>query len=166
MLRRFFPSPTEDAPSDTDPTSPAGAGRPAREPDLATLPIVGITRRRMGILIGVLMAAWIVILFARQVTDAAAATSRAEAMIATNETKRTEIAALERELGSIQQRPFVLQQARGYGLGSSKEIPFTLAAGAPPLASDAPGSAGTRLGASSSVSPLDRWLTLLFGPGG
>jgi len=166
MLRRFFPTPTEDAPSETDPTSPAGGRGAAGEPDLATLPIVGITRRRMGILLGVLLVAWIVILFARQVTDAAAATSRAEAMIATNATKRAEVDALERELGSIQQRPFVLQQARGYGLGSSKEIPFSLAAGAPPLASDAPGSAGTRVGAPSSASPLDRWLTLLFGPGG
>lgn len=166
MLRRFFPTPTEDAPSETDTTTPAGGRGAAGEPDLAALPIVGFTRRRMAILIGVLLAAWIIILFARQVTDAAAATSRAEAMIATNETKRTEIDALERELGSIQQRPFVLQQARGYGLGSSKEISFTLAAGAPPLPSDAPGSAGNRVGAPSSVSPLERWLTLLFGPGG
>jgi hypothetical protein len=87
-------------------------------------------------------------------------------MVATNAAKRDQIASLERELGSIQERQFVLQQARGYGLGGSKEISFSLAAGAPPLPSDAPGSAGSRVGAPTSVSPLDRWLTLLFGPGG
>ena len=166
MLRRFFPTPSEDAPDETGAT-PSGSGRAGGpdEPDLAAFPIVGLTRRRMAILIGVLLAGWIVIVFARQVTEAAAATNRAEAMVATNAAKRDEIGALERELGSIQQRQFVLQQARGYGLGGSKEISFSLAAGAPPLPSDAPGSAGSRVGAPSSVSPLDRWLTLLFGPG-
>jgi cell division protein FtsB len=161
MLRRFFP-PSEAAPEETGSTpSRRGSG----EPDLIALPIVGLTRRRMAILIGVLVAGWIIIVFARQVTDASAATSRAEAMVATNAAKREQIDALERELGSIQQRQFILQQARGYGLGGSKEIFFSLAAGAPPLPSDAPGSAGSRVGAPSSVSPLDRWLTLLFGPG-
>ncbi len=167
MLRRFFPTPSQDAPDHTGstPSGSADAGGPG-EPDLAALPIVGITRRRMAFLIGVLLAGWIVIVFARQVTEAAAATTKAEAMVATNAAKRDEIDALERELGSIQQRQFVLQQARGYGLGGSKEISFSLAAGAPPLPSDAPGSAGSRIGAPSSVSPLDRWLTVLFGPGG
>jgi len=166
MLRRFFPTPSEDAPNETGST-PSGSGRAGGpgEPDLTALPIVGITRRRMAILIGVLLAGWIIIVFARQVTEAAAATNRAEAMVATNAAKRDEIDSLERELGSIQQRQFVLQQARGYGLGGSKEISFSLAAGAPPLPSDDPGSAGSRIGAPSSVSPLDRWLTLLFGPG-
>ena len=32
------------------------------------------------------------------------------------------------------------------------------------LAADAPGSAAQRVGARVSVSPLERWLTLLFGP--
>ncbi|MEA2607014.1 MAG: hypothetical protein QOI00_1771 [Chloroflexota bacterium] len=146
------------------PSKSLRAGGPG-EPDLTALPIVGINRRRMAILIGVLLAGWIIIVFARQVTEAAAATGRAEAMVATNAAKRDQIDSLERELGSIQQRQFVLQQARGYGLGGSKEISFSLAAGAPPLPSDAPGSAGSRVGAPSSVSPLDRWLTLLFGPG-
>jgi hypothetical protein len=166
MLRRFFPTPSEDAPDERGsmPSKSLRAGGPG-EPDLTALPIVGINRRRMAILIGVLLAGWIIIVFARQVTEAAAATGRAEAMVATNAAKRDQIDSLERELGSIQQRQFVLQQARGYGLGGSKEISFSLAAGAPPLPSDAPGSAGSRVGAPSSVSPLDRWLTLLFGPG-
>jgi hypothetical protein len=86
-------------------------------------------------------------------------------MVADNAAKKSEIAGLERELQRIQQSRFVVQQARGYGLGGSKEIAFTLGAGAPTLPPDAPGSAGTRVGARSSVSPLESWLTLLFGPG-
>jgi len=165
MLRRIFPTPTDDAPKETDTTPSEGAGgMRVAEPGLTALPIVGITRRRMAIALGVLLAAWIVIVFARQVSEASAATGRAEAMVATNAERRAQIAGLERELEQIQQRPFVLQQARGYGLGGSREIPFSLAGGAPPLSANAPGSAAVRLGAPTSASPLERWLTLLFGP--
>lgn len=166
MLRRFFPSPTDDAPDATDPTASSVAGPAASgEPDLAALPIVGITRRRAAILLGALLAGWIIILFARQVSEASAATGRAETMVAANAAKRSEIAGLERELQRIQQGRFVVQQARGYGLGGPKEIAFTLGASAPTLPPDAPGSAGLRVGARTSVSPLESWLTLLFGPG-
>jgi hypothetical protein len=82
-----------------------------------------------------------------------------------NAAQRSVIAGLEAELVRIQQQRFVLQQARAYGLGGSKEIAFALAQGAPPLDANAPGSAALRVGAPSSVSPLERWLTLLFGPG-
>jgi cell division protein FtsB len=116
-------------------------------------------------LLGVLLATWIVIVFARQVSEASAATGRAEAMLAANAAKRDEIAGLERELDSIQQPRYVLQQARAYGLGGPREIPFRLGPDAPPLDANAPGSAASRVGATLSVSPLERWLTLLFGPG-
>jgi hypothetical protein len=165
MARRHLPTQTDDALDETDPTPSAGAPAEApAEPDLAALSIAGITRRRMTVFVGILLAAWIVIVFARQVSDASAATSKAEAMIATNDAKRHEIDALEAELQRIQQRPFVLQEARGYGLGGPREISFSLAPGAPALPANAPGSAASRLGAPISVSPLERWLTLLFGP--
>ncbi len=141
-----------------------GDGRPG-EPDLATLPIVGISQRRLATLLGALVAAWIIILFARQVGDAAAASARADAMIADNAARHAQVAALDRELARIQQPRFVLLQARAHGLGGHNEIPFTLDPGAPPLPTDAPGSAALRVGAPVSVSPLDRWLTLLFGSG-
>ena len=166
MLRRLFPTPTDDAPDDTDttPSADASLGRVA-EPSLAALPIAGLTRRRMAILLGVLLGAWIVFVFARQVSEAAAATSRAEAMVVSNDQRAGQVAALERELERIGDRRFVLQQARGYGLGGEHEIAFSLAGGAPSLPPDAPGSASVRLGAPTSGSPLDHWLTLLFGPG-
>ena len=166
MLRRFFPTPTDDAPDESDPIDTSVVGSASSgEPDLAALPIVGITRRRAAILLGALLAGWIIILFARQVSEASAATGRAETMVVENAARRSEIAGLERELQRIQQTRFVAQQARGYGLGSSKEIAFTLGASAPTLPPDAPGSAALRVGARNSETPLDSWLTLLFGPG-
>lgn len=168
MFRRIAPTPPEDASDETgedatpEPSTgfqPFGPGGP----DLATLPIAGITQRRMAILLGALVAAWIVLLFARQVSEASAAASRAEAMIAENAVRSAQIAALERELDRIQQPRFVLQQARAHGLGGRREIAFTLDPDAPPLPPDAPGSAALRVGAPSAVSPVESWLNILFG---
>jgi cell division protein FtsB len=135
-------------------------------PDLSSLPIAGITRRRLAGLIGALLAVWIVVVFARQVGEAQAAASRAEQLATDNVAQSVEVAGLARELDQIQRQRYIEQQARGYGLGGAKEVPFTLAPHAPSLADDAPGSASVRLGAERSrVTPLERWLTLLFGPG-
>ncbi len=166
MLRRILQPPTDDAPDDPD-RPPAADDLEVRvsEPDLAALPVVGLTRRRIAIGLGVLLAAWILVVFARQVSEAAAATGRAESMLAANAAKRAEIDSLEGELTRIQDPHYVLQQARAYRLGDPHEIPFTLAQGAPSLGPDAPGSAALRVGAATSVSPLEHWLTLLFGPG-
>jgi hypothetical protein len=164
MLRRFFSMPTEDASDASDPSLATGAPRTG-EPDLAALPIIGITRRRAAILLGVLVVAWIVVVFARQVSEASNASGRAEAMVTANAEKRTALSGLERELERIQQQRFIEQQARAYGLGGPKEIAFTLGAEAPALDANAPGSSAQRVGAGISVSPVERWLTLLFGPG-
>lgn len=170
MFRRSVtPPPDELAEDPDDPPGfgdrsvaddpPAGLGRP----DLAALPIAGLTQRRVAVLIGALLAAWVILLFARQVSEASAAASRAEAMVAENAARHAEIAALERELDRIQQRRFILLQARAHGLGGHKEIAFTLDAAAPTLPPDAPGSAAQRVGAPAAVSPLESWLEILFG---
>jgi len=150
-------NPVEDA-------AERGGGRaPA---DLSSLAIAGLTRRRTAMMIGALVAVWVVIVFARQVGAASAATARAEQMATDNAALTTEVDAMARELSQIQQPGFVQQVARAYGLGGRKEIAFALAPDAPPLADDAPGSASHRVGSEAArVSPLDRWLTLLFGPG-
>lgn len=174
MFRRTAPQPPEDPAESTEEDGPpeaAGGIRPFGPggpvmPDLAALPIAGITQRRLAILIGVLIAAWIILLFARQVGDASAASGRAEAMVVDNAVRHAEIAALERELDRIQQRRFILLQARAHGLGGHREVAFTLDPDAPPLPADAPGSAALRVGAPASVSPLERWLSILFGSGG
>ena len=134
-------------------------------PDLSALPVTGFTRRRMALLAATFVVAWLVIAFARQASDASEATSRLQDMQASNAQLANQVAALQREYEQIQGPAWVAQQARGYGLGSDREIPFTLSADAPALAADAPGSAAARLGADpTTVTPLDAWLTLLFGP--
>jgi cell division protein FtsB len=152
--------------SEVDPTIPPDQAPRGAPPDLSTLPIAGITRRRVAVAIGVLLAAWIVLLFARQVGDAAAASTRADVLLASNAQQSARVAALSRELQQIQRARYIDQQARGYGLGMRREVAFTLDPHAPPLPSDAPGSASVRLGsATDDGSPLDHWLTLLFGSG-
>jgi len=158
--------PLHDEGSDGVPESVAGRMSRAVAPDLSSLPIVGITGRRMAIAIGVVLAVWIVLMFARQVGDASAASSRAEVLVASNAVQAAHVAAKGRELDQIQQARYVDQAARAFGLGKSREIAFTLDPNAPALPSDAPGSASVRLGTSTDGgSPLDHWLTLLFGSG-
>ena len=166
MLRRSPHPPTDEPPDDARSTAASGdpANRPT-EPDLRALPIAGFTRRRLAMVMGALLAAWVVVIFARQVSEASAASARAESMVAENAAKQAQIAALERELETIQEPRYITQQARGYGLGFAREIPFALAPGASPLPADAPGSAVRRVGAAPSMSPLEHWLTILFGPG-
>ena len=131
---------------------------------LADLPVAGLTRRRIALLIGALVAAWVIVLFARQVGEASEASTRADAMRVQNEALSANVTALEQELALIQRQSYVEQQAREYRLGAPRERPFILADDAPPLASDAPGTAATRLGAdAAAVSPLESWLDLLFG---
>jgi cell division protein FtsB len=160
--------PASDAPvPDATPETPApapdtGASMPFAS--LADLPVAGLTRRRMALLLAALVAAWVIVLFARQVSEASEASTRADEMRVHNEALAADVIALEDELALIQRQAYIEQQAREYRLGTAREIPFILADDAPPLAADAPGTAATRLGAGSGeVTPLDSWLTLLFG---
>jgi cell division protein FtsB len=151
------PEPVLAAPS---PAAAAALG------SLADLPVAGLTRRRVALLLGALLAAWVILLFARQVGEASEASSRADAMRASNAALAIEVSALQGELALIQREAYIVQQARQYRLGTTREIPFILADDAPPLAPDAPGSAAVRLGAvSERTSPLESWLDLLFGSG-
>jgi hypothetical protein len=166
MVRSLLPPPADDPLDDDGEALPEPSPPGSAEPDLATLPIAGLSQRKVATMLGALVAVWIVILFARQVGDASAASARAEAMIADNAVRKAQVAALDRELARIQQPRFVLLQARAHGLGGHNEVAFTLDPDAPPLPADAPGSDAVRVGAPAPVNPLDRWLTLLFGSGG
>jgi hypothetical protein len=168
MPRRAAPTPPDDSAA-LDPSITEGpeadVPRPA-VPDLSALPIAGIDRRQIGMIVGAVLAVWVIVVFARQVGDASAASTRAQEIAQANEELRSDVAAYRRELSFIQRQEYFVQQARAYGLGKAREIPFSLAADAPPLAEDAPGSAAVRVGAPTNrPSPLDRWLELLFGPG-
>jgi hypothetical protein len=164
MSRSLDPEPP--AP-DADELDPATAATTRPTVDLTTLPIVGLTRRRMAMIAAAMLAAWIVIAFARQVAEASEAATRAQDIASGNAMLSLEVAAMERELESIGRQRFVEQEARAHGVGGVDEIAFTLAPDAPALAADAPGSAAVRLGAEvDDVTPLERWLTVLFGPSG
>lgn len=133
--------------------------------DLSALSIAGITRRRVGWVAAGLISVWIVIVFARQASEAAAASSRAGEIAGDNTALAAEVASLEHELGIIKQPAYVAQQARAYGLGTTQEIPFTLDPSVPDPGPDAPGSAALRVGAHDDrPTPLESWLSLLFGP--
>ncbi len=171
MSRSRAPRPAEteapDAAPDDAPEpvviapNPAAAGALG---SLADLPVAGLTRRRIGIVIGALVAAWVILLFARQVGEASEATARADAMRASTVQLEGDVTALEAELRLIQKQVYITQAAREFRLGKPDEIPFALAEDAPPLPADAPGSAGVRLGTGADEpTPLESWARLLFG---
>ena len=134
--------------------------------DLSTLSIVGISRRHVGRLAAGLISLWIVVIFARQVGEASAAASRATQLATDNAALAAEVQALEHEVASIVRPEYVAQQARAYRFGAAREIPFTLDPSVPAPVDGAPGSASVRLGAQEDRrTPLESWLSLLFGPG-
>ncbi|MEI7743120.1 MAG: hypothetical protein WCK58_05130 [Chloroflexota bacterium] len=157
---------------EVDPTAapPIGATAPtaaasAALGSLSDLPVAGLTRRRIAMLLAALVAAWVIVLFARQVGDASAATARTAVMRSSNAALEAEAQALESELTLIQRQVYIEQAAREYRLGGAKEIPFVLADDAPALKADAPGSATVRLGTVvARPTPLESWGRLLFGP--
>jgi cell division protein FtsB len=127
-------------------------------------PTISFTRRRLALLVAGLFALWLVGVFARQVGEASSAASQADQMRARNAAMSRDVAALEQELKLIKEPAYVSQMARGYLLGTPREIPFTLDPNAPPLPADAPGSIGIKPEApAQQPSPLDSWLRILFG---
>jgi len=147
-----------------DAPSPGAGASPV---SLAGLGIAGLSRRRVGWAATALVTVWVVISFAGQASEAARAAERAVQEQATNEALIAHVAALRDELNLVQTQRWILQQARAYGLGSKSERPFEVAADAPPISPDAPGSPARRLGSvAERRSPLDGWLDALFGPGG
>jgi hypothetical protein len=150
------------------PTTPTAAHAPSAPPPLdpAALPMPSLSRRRVVTAAGAIVAGLLVLTFARQVGEATAASEKAAALRAGNAVLRDQVARLEQDLGHVQDPRFIQLAGRAYGLGGPKEVPFALAAGAPPLGPHAPGSAAVRLGAeATAATPLDAWLELLFGAG-
>jgi len=133
--------------------------------EIATMPIAGLTRGRLLLLAGLFAAAWIVFAFWRQVGAAGELTDRADGLRSGNAELESRVAQLQAELELVQTPQYVALQARGYRLGSSGEIPFTLEPNAPKLPADAPGSAAKAIGAEADDErPIEAWLTLLFAP--
>ena len=152
---------------DLDAFDQLGDYEPRHRASLDGFSIAGITRRRIGWLAVAFLSAWILLVFARQVADTAAKAAEADRARASNAQVAQTVADLQREFALIQQQAFITQQAHGLGLGDEHDHAFVLAADAPPLAADAPGSSAVRLGGEvEDPSPLDSWLSILFGPPG
>lgn len=134
--------------------------------DLAGLSIAGITRRRVGWVAAALLSVWIVVVFARQVGDAGAAASRAAQLATDNTALAAEVTALQHEVDLVVRPEYVAIAARGHQFGVGREVAFTLDPSVPSPVDGAPGSASARLGAHvEQQTPLESWLSLLFGPG-
>jgi hypothetical protein len=127
-------------------------------------PHLPLTRGRLAVLFAGFVILWLVGVFARQVGEAAAAADQADAMRVRNEAVVRDIHALQAELKLIGEPGFVDSAARGYLLGSPREIPFIVDPDASPLPSDAPGSTGIAPSTDATTqSPLDAWMRALFG---
>jgi cell division protein FtsB len=169
MPRRPTPAPSRAPETEPDdlPLDPGELSTDEAAPrrDLSDLPVLGFTRRRAGYFLGALLACWVLVVFARQISEAAAASDRADSLDAGNQQLAAQVAGLEAELELIRKQEFIAIEARKYGFGEGRELPFQLADDAPPLAPDAAGSASVKLGAIPVArSPLDAWLEVLFGP--
>jgi hypothetical protein len=124
-----------------------------------------LSRRRVVTAAGLLLAGVLTISFVRQVGEATAASDRAEQLRVANAALRDDVARLQQDLGHVQDLRFIQLEGRAFGLGGEGEVPFALAAGAPPLDANAPGSAAVRLGSAPRRNPFDAWLEVLFGAG-
>ena len=132
--------------------------------DPATLPLPSLSRRRLATVAAIVVASWLVLAFGRQVGDATTASNRADDLRVANAGLRQDVSTLQQDLARVQDERFIRLQGRQFGLGGPGEIPFTLAADAPALEADAPGSAGVRLGAvHDRRSSLEVWLSTIFG---
>ncbi len=133
-------------------------------PALPPVAVAGLSRKRLSWIVAGVVAAWILVTFARQVGDAAETSARADRTRSENASISAELDRRRAELAFIQEPRFIAQQARAYGVGTRREHPFTLGVDAPPLPADAPGSASLRVGFRTyERTPLEAWIQVLFG---
>jgi hypothetical protein len=132
---------------------------------IESLASVGLTRRRVAVLAAGLVALWLVGVFARQAGTAANAGMQAEALKTRNAAVERDVTALRVELELIQRPAYIATTARGYMIGSPGEIPLSIDRKNASLPANAPGSVGIKAESKSrTMSPLDSWLRVLFGP--
>ncbi|MGH2468227.1 MAG: hypothetical protein ACRDGL_10965 [Candidatus Limnocylindrales bacterium] len=147
-------------PRELDAGSP-GRGDAPHDPFVAP-PMLGLHARQAALVVGILLVAWIVFIFARAVATTSAAHERADHLRAANAAQEARLAAEQEELTIVQGQPFIKLQARAYGVGAPGERPFALAAGASSPRPIVP--LGAAPAPAAPETPLDAWLVLLFGP--
>ncbi len=108
-----------------------------------------------------LVCAWVVVIFGRALAEANSLTARLVQEQTVNDQLLARVEAGRREIALVQTAAFLDFEARYFGMGRSGEKPFALAAGAPSPPPITPLGNGSPAPAAST--PLDDWLTLLFG---
>ena len=168
---RRRPEPGQDGPppdpaAGTTPEPDDAAPDAGQRVDLTGLSVAGITRRRVG---------WAAAGPRRGLDRRAVRPSgrrcpgglqlRPLSSPPTTPRSSDEVDSLQNELELIVRPQYVGLEARAHRFGSPREIPFTLDPSVPAPVDGAPGSASVRLGAANDrQTPLDSWLSLLFGP--
>jgi hypothetical protein len=110
---------------------------------------------------GVFVALWVVLAFGRTMSELSAATERAAAVRADNAELTSRLAAAQAESALLQSEAYLRFEARGFGMGRPGERAFGLEPGAPPPTLMVP--LGGDTAAPAPATPLDSWLSLLFG---
>lgn len=118
-------------------------------------------RSHFGLIVVAVIAFWVVLGFARTMTELNAATERRAGLTAETAALTAQVDAAHRELELIQTDGFQALQARAFAIGAPGEIAFALEVGAPSPVPVVPlGSEGA---AAEPQTPLDAWLRLLLG---
>ena len=119
------------------------------------------TRVYVAVVIAVIVAFWVVLAFGRTMAQLNEATIRAAAVRADNAELTLRLAQAQEEAALLQSDAYLRFAARGYGMGRPGERAFGLTPGAPPPASMTP--LGGPIDEQTPATPLENWLTLLFG---
>jgi len=151
-----------EIPVGTPPGSLEGAATPGDgRSRLERLPVLGLDRRTLAIVVAALIVVWLVFIFGRAITDSAAASDQADSLRAQNAVLAAQLQARQDELAIVRSPAFIALEARAYGLGQPHEQVFSLRPGAP-----TPGpvvALGEDPAAKAPRSPLDAWMLLLIG---
>lgn len=119
------------------------------------------TRVHVAFLIAVVVAFWVVLAFSRTMAQLNEATERAASVRADNAVLTSRLAQAQTESALLQSDAYLRFEARGFGMGKPGERAFGLAPGAPEPAPMVP--LGGSAAAQTQPTPLENWLSLLFG---
>ncbi|CAN5141279.1 hypothetical protein BH24CHL7_BH24CHL7_00470 [soil metagenome] len=122
---------------------------------------LGPTRSYLLIVVGVVLAIWLVVVFGRALTQLNEATDRAAAVRLETIALQERLDAGRREAELVQTDAFMAMQARSFGMGRPSESAFAMAPGTATAPAVVP--LGADAGLAPATTPLDSWLRLLFG---
>jgi hypothetical protein len=118
-------------------------------------------RSQLGLIVLIVVALWVLLGFARTLTQLNMATNRETAIGAESAQMSARLEAGRLELQLVQTDAFQGLQARSYGMGAAGERVFSLESDAPAPPVIVP--LGSSLSDVQPQRPLDAWLRLLVG---